>query len=57
MAIIMPAWFLWILNEIIDGKAGRVHNWFRKYTKVLVFAPIYEMGVMLYLANGYGTDE
>lgn len=57
MVLLGPGWALWIANEILDGKAGLIHDYFRKWTKALAFEPIFELGVLIYIANGYGTDE
>ena len=51
-----PGWLLWVLNNILDGKAGRIHTWFKRYARILVFFPIIEFLTLLYISGGYGTD-
>lgn len=56
LAIWLPVWTLWILNEILDGKAGTIHDYFNRYTAFARFVPLFEFGVLLYIAGGYCTD-
>ena len=57
LSLLAPGWLLWILNEIFDKHAGRIHKYFVRATKFTTFEPLFTLGILLYIASHYGTVE